>query len=128
MAKITALSDVPFIIHDLRRTFITAAERLDISAYAIKRLVNHKMANDVTAGYIVSDVERLRKPAQRVCDFFLRAFDGEGIQHIALSCDDLPSCWDKLARRGLCFMTPPPDTYYQALEERLPAARLRGLR
>ena len=39
-------------LHDLRRTFITAAESLDISAYAVKRLVNHKMSWDVTAGYI----------------------------------------------------------------------------
>jgi integrase len=68
MAKITELSAVPFIIHDLRRTFITAAERLDISAYAIKRLVNHKMGGDVTAGYIVNDVERLRAPMQQITD------------------------------------------------------------
>ncbi len=33
------------IQHDLRRTFITIAESLDISAYAVKRLANHKMAN-----------------------------------------------------------------------------------
>lgn len=60
-------SGVPFTLHDLRRTFVTTAERLDISAYAIKRLVNHKMsANDVTAGYVVMDIERLREPMQRI--------------------------------------------------------------
>jgi len=58
-------------VHDLRRTFITVAESLDISAYAVKRLVNHKMSNDVTAGYIVNDVERLRKPMQSITDYFL---------------------------------------------------------
>lgn len=77
IAAVIEHSGVPFIIHDLRRTFITVAEALDVSPYAIKRLVNHKMHNDVTAGYIVSDVERLRRPTQRICDFFLRAFDGE---------------------------------------------------
>ena len=51
---------------------------------------------------------------------FLMAFNGEGIQHIALSCDDLYACWDRLSKRGLTFMTPPPDTYYEMLEERLP--------
>lgn len=62
-------SEVNFIIHDLRRTFITYAERLDISRYALKRLVNHKMEKgDVTSGYIGSDVERLRKPMQAVAD------------------------------------------------------------
>jgi 4-hydroxyphenylpyruvate dioxygenase len=51
---------------------------------------------------------------------FLMAYNGEGIQHIALICDDLPACWDRLAERGVPFMTPPPETYYEMLEERLP--------
>jgi integrase len=66
-----------FTLHDLRRTFITIAESLDVPPYAIKRLVNHKMSNDVTAGYIVSDIERLRRPAQKISDFLQRAFKGE---------------------------------------------------
>ncbi len=51
---------------------------------------------------------------------FLMAFNGEGIQHIALACDDLYACWDRLKARGIEFMTPPPDAYYEMLEERLP--------
>ena len=51
---------------------------------------------------------------------FLMDFNGEGIQHIALACDDLISCWDRLKARGMPFMTAPPDTYYTMLEERLP--------
>lgn len=72
MWKITKLSGVSFKLHDLRRTFITVAESLDIPAYALKRLLNHKMNNDVTAGYIISDAERLRKPMQQVADFLLQ--------------------------------------------------------
>ena len=71
MAKVIANSGIEFTIHDLRRTFITIAESLDISAYAVKRLVNHKMNNDVTAGYIVTDVERLRKPMQQITNYLL---------------------------------------------------------
>lgn len=71
MLNISQLSDVPFTVHDLRRTFITTAESLDISAYALKRLLNHKMNNDVTAGYIITDVERLRKPMQQITDYIL---------------------------------------------------------
>jgi len=51
---------------------------------------------------------------------FLREFNGEGIQHIALICDDLVRCWDKLKKGGVPFMTAPPETYYQMLDERLP--------
>ena len=61
-------SGVPFMLHDLRRTFITVAESLDLSYYAIKRLVNHKISGDVTAGYVVPDVNRLREPMQRITD------------------------------------------------------------
>lgn len=51
---------------------------------------------------------------------FLRAYNGEGIQHIAFLTDDLFATWDKLKALGTPFMTPPPGTYYEMLEERLP--------
>ena len=51
---------------------------------------------------------------------YLRAYNGEGIQHIAFSCDDLPACWDRLKALGTPFVPPPPKTYYDMLEERLP--------
>jgi len=72
MTKIIEQSGIQFTLHDLRRTFITIAESLDIPAYALKRLLNHKMNFDVTAGYIISDVERLRKPMQKVTDYLLK--------------------------------------------------------
>ena len=72
MKKVIDASNVTFTIHDLRRTFITIAESLDIPAYALKRLLNHKMNQDVTAGYIVMDVERLRKPMQAISDKLLQ--------------------------------------------------------
>jgi 4-hydroxyphenylpyruvate dioxygenase len=51
---------------------------------------------------------------------FLRSYNGEGIQHVAFLCDDLIASWDRLKSLGTQFMTPPPDTYYEMLEERLP--------
>jgi len=51
---------------------------------------------------------------------FLRAYNGEGIQHIAFCCDDLLATWDRLKASGTPFMTAPPATYYEMLEERLP--------
>lgn len=69
--RVVDLSGVEFSPHDLRRTFITIAESLDIPAYALKRLLNHKMMNDITAGYIVTSVERLRRPMQQITDFIL---------------------------------------------------------
>jgi 4-hydroxyphenylpyruvate dioxygenase len=51
---------------------------------------------------------------------FLRRFNGEGIQHIALICDDLAQTWDRLKQAGVPLMAPPTDTYYEMLDERLP--------
>jgi 4-hydroxyphenylpyruvate dioxygenase len=51
---------------------------------------------------------------------FLMQYNGEGIQHIALICDDLLACWDRLKEKGMPFMTPPSATYYEMLGERLP--------
>jgi len=51
---------------------------------------------------------------------FLMKYNGEGIQHIAFSCDDLYACWDRLKKQGVKFMTAPPSTYYDMLEGRLP--------
>ncbi|MCA8888016.1 MAG: 4-hydroxyphenylpyruvate dioxygenase [Parvularculaceae bacterium] len=51
---------------------------------------------------------------------YLMQYNGEGIQHIAFSCDDLLKCWDALKARGVPFMTAPPETYYEMLAERLP--------
>jgi 4-hydroxyphenylpyruvate dioxygenase len=53
-------------------------------------------------------------------DEFLRQYNGEGIQHIAFICDDLIACLDRIKALGAPLMAPPPATYYEALEERLP--------
>jgi integrase len=78
--RVTTLSGVPFTLHDLRRTFITIAESLDIPGYALKRLLNHKDPNDVTAGYIVNDVNRLREPMQRITDYLKTKLEGDNDQ------------------------------------------------
>jgi 4-hydroxyphenylpyruvate dioxygenase len=51
---------------------------------------------------------------------YLRTYNGEGIQHIALASDDLYGSLDSLEQKGLRFAPPPPDTYYEMLDDRLP--------
>ena len=65
--SIAAQTGITVSPHDLRRTFITAAESADISPMALKRLVAHA-ASDVTSGYVQLSSERLREAAQRVAD------------------------------------------------------------
>ena len=51
---------------------------------------------------------------------YLMAFNGEGIQHIALLSDNLLESVDSLVKAGVPMMKAPPETYYRMLEERLP--------
>ncbi len=50
---------------------------------------------------------------------FLKDFNGEGIQHIALGTDNIYDSIDALRERDLAFLDT-PDTYYEMLEKRLP--------
>ncbi len=65
-SRVSDRCGIEFTLHDLRRTFISIAESLDIPHYALKRLLNHRSVGDVTGGYIVIDTERLRDPVERV--------------------------------------------------------------
>ncbi|MDC8831678.1 4-hydroxyphenylpyruvate dioxygenase [Alteromonas gilva] len=49
---------------------------------------------------------------------FIKAYNGEGIQHIALATDDIYKTVKDLKARGLAFMDT-PDTYYDAVNERV---------
>ncbi|WP_207478885.1 4-hydroxyphenylpyruvate dioxygenase [Arenibaculum pallidiluteum] len=52
---------------------------------------------------------------------YLRAYKGEGIQHVALATHDAYGTVEWLRANANEFMDSPPDTYYEMLEERLPA-------
>ncbi len=65
-------ADCPFMLHDLRRTFLTVAERLALSYVVLKKLANHAGKNDTTFGYVVVDVERLREPMQKITNELLK--------------------------------------------------------
>jgi len=51
---------------------------------------------------------------------YLMQFNGEGIQHIAMSSDNLIATLDSLKAAGVPLMTAPPATYYEMLADRLP--------
>ncbi len=71
VAKVKELSDTHCDFHDLRRTFATTAEHLDIGSYKLKRLMNHSTGrDDVTAGYIILTAETLRQSAEKIQVYF----------------------------------------------------------
>lgn len=76
--KIAKDTGVKFCRHDLRRTFETVAESIDIPYYALKALLNHSTEDDVTAGYLDIESERLRIPMQRITDHILTLCGAKG--------------------------------------------------
>jgi integrase len=71
LKRIQEESGCEFITHDTRRTFLTVAERIGTPHYALKKLAGHSMREDITAAYLVIDVERLRPIMQMITDRFL---------------------------------------------------------
>ncbi|HET9389577.1 MAG TPA: 4-hydroxyphenylpyruvate dioxygenase [Steroidobacteraceae bacterium] len=53
---------------------------------------------------------------------YLREYRGEGIQHIALGTPDIYRTVDVLRRHGVAFQSA-PDTYYEAVDARVPGHR-----
>jgi 4-hydroxyphenylpyruvate dioxygenase len=69
---------------------------------------------------LTSPCGRIRIPINESADEhsqieeYLRDYNGEGIQHIAVGTDALYDATDALAANGLKFMPGPPETYYRS--------------
>lgn len=69
LATINAAAGVKITPHDLRATFASVAEEL-VSAYTLKRMLNHAESGDVTGAHYVGKSEaQLRAGWQAVADF-----------------------------------------------------------
>ena len=71
MAKVTQQTGIRFSVHDMRRTYTSAIDGI-VGYYELKRLLNHSAkTDDVTAGYVVKNIEKLRPLMQKVTDHIL---------------------------------------------------------
>ncbi len=50
---------------------------------------------------------------------YLDFYEGEGVQHIAVATDDIIETVSQLKARGVEFLPPPPQSYYDMIPERL---------
>ncbi|MBX7231207.1 MAG: 4-hydroxyphenylpyruvate dioxygenase [Bdellovibrionales bacterium] len=51
---------------------------------------------------------------------YLDEYNGSGIQHVALLSQDIQAAVRSLKNQGIKFLDAPPETYYQAISERIP--------
>jgi integrase len=83
VAKVKVLSDTHCDFHDLRRTFATTAEHLDVGSYKLKRLMNHSTGrDDVTAGYIILTAETLRPSAEKIQNYLSQSMFSSNVIQI----------------------------------------------
>jgi len=68
LARARELVGFHFTNHDLRRTFETMANRLNLSNYTLHKLVNHKNSKDITGRYIVLEIDDLREPMDKIAE------------------------------------------------------------
>jgi 4-hydroxyphenylpyruvate dioxygenase len=123
------LMDVDHLTHNVYRG------RMDAWAGFYERLFNFReiryfdiegKLTGLHSRAMTSPCGRIRIPINESADDksqieeYLAAYHGEGIQHIALSTDDIHATVETLRDRGVDFMDPPPDSYYEAVDERLP--------
>lgn len=71
--KIAEITGISFTYHDLRRTFSSVANSLNIGSYTIKKLVNHatEESSDVTEGYVQVSFEDLQIAMNMIEDLLL---------------------------------------------------------
>ena len=78
----------------------------------------HSRALTSACGRIRIPVNEDRGETGQIVEY-LKRYKGEGIQHIAVGCDDIYTATDEIAERGLRFMPKPPMAYYETSKARV---------
>ncbi|MEN8259691.1 MAG: 4-hydroxyphenylpyruvate dioxygenase [Pseudomonadota bacterium] len=122
------LTHIDHLTHNVQRG------RMDKWADFYRRLFNfreiryfdiHGKATGLKSRAMVSPCGKIRIPVNEPTDSksqiqeYLEAYHGEGIQHIALATDNIYDTVEALRANGMRFMDL-PDTYYEALDARVP--------
>lgn len=69
-------------------------------------------------GKVIIPLNETKDDQSQIAEF-IREYNGEGIQHIALASDDIFSTVKTLSSRGILFQDT-PDTYFDLIDDRLP--------
>ncbi|MEH1129396.1 4-hydroxyphenylpyruvate dioxygenase [Micromonospora sp. CPCC 206061] len=92
------------------------SERVEIGGSAMESMVVQSPSGAVTFTIVAPDP--VRRSGQ--LDDFLRANDGAGVQHLALSTADITESVASLKASGVRFLST-PDSYYEGIKSRLGA-------
>jgi 4-hydroxyphenylpyruvate dioxygenase len=126
--KGVGLTSVDHLTHNVHRgrmdEWTGFYERL-FNFHEIRYFDIHGRMTGLRSRALVSPCGRIRIPINEPADpksqvqEYLSAYRGEGIQHIALATEDIHTTVEQLRRNGVRFMDV-PDSYYDAVERRIP--------
>ncbi len=109
--------------------------RMDVWTGFYERLFNFRQirffdiegkASGLFSRALTSPDEKIRIPINEDAgdagqiEEYLNVYRGEGIQHIACGVKDIYKTVEALRASGLPFMLPPPETYFERIDTRLP--------
>jgi len=122
------LADIDHLTHNVHRG------RMDVWSGFYQRIFNFRelkyfdiegKLTGLKSRAMVSPCGKIRIPINESADDksqieeFLHAYKGEGIQHIALTTDNVYETVEGMRANGVTFLDT-PDTYYEAVDTRLP--------
>ncbi len=79
----------------------------------------------LTSRALTSPCNKIRIPINESADEtsqieeYLKEYNGEGIQHIAVGTEDIYAATDRIGANGVDFMPGPPETYYEKSHDRV---------
>jgi 4-hydroxyphenylpyruvate dioxygenase len=71
----------------------------------------------IISKYTINEPSKAAKKSQ--IEEYLDFYEGSGVQHIAIATDDIITTVAELKSRGVEFLPPPPQAYYDSIPKRL---------
>lgn len=124
----TGLTYIDHVTHNLHRGNMTIWADFYSNLFNFREIRYFDIEGKVTglkSKAMTSPCGKIRIPLNESSDDksqieeFLKDFNGEGIQHIALGTDNIYTSIEQLRKQNLEFLDT-PDTYYDLIEKRLP--------
>lgn len=124
----TCLQRVDHLTHNLNIGGVEKMSQFYEKIFGFKRIRSFHIEGKKTGlfsqvvasrcGRVIIPLNETKDDQSQIAEF-IRDYNGEGIQHIALTSTDIFTTLDKLSANGILFQDT-PDTYYERINDRLP--------
>jgi len=124
----TCLQRVDHLTHNLNLGNVEPMSQFYENIFGFKRIRSFHIEGKKTGlfsqvvasrcGKIIIPLNETKDDKSQIAEF-IREYNGEGIQHIALTSSNIYKTVDKLSANGISFQDT-PDTYYDLIDSRLP--------